>query len=201
MDFRNKIKDLPKPTEKKKNINEFKSLVNDKELITIPNMWSGNCFGCSPKNKYGLQMKVCYSENGCISHLVIPEYYCGFEGLVHGGIIATILDEISAWTLIVYLKRLGVTQTAQIHYLKPVYVNQVIIAKGRIKQHKDNFVITEAIIKNQKGDILAKYESNWILPTIETIAKITKKEPKVIKNMLENVLVPIEQFNKTKYNE
>ncbi|MFX0070287.1 MAG: PaaI family thioesterase [Candidatus Hermodarchaeota archaeon] len=186
---------------KKKNINEFELLYNDKELIAIPNMWGGNCFGCSPKNKYGLQMKVYYSEAGCVSRLVVPENYCGFEGLVHGGIIATILDEIAAWTLILHLNRLGVTQTVKIDYLKPVYINQGIIAEGMIKEHKDNFVSTNALIKNQKGDILANCESNWVLPEINTIAKITRKEPKVIEEMLETALIPIKQYNKTKSNK
>ena len=146
-------------------------------------------------------MKVYYSETGCVSHLVVPEHYCGFEGLVHGGIIATILDEIAAWTLILHLNKLGITQTVKIDYLKPVYINQGIIAEGIIKEHKDNFVSTNALIKNQKGDILANCESNWVLPEINTIAKITRKEPKVIEEMLETALIPIKHYNKSKSNK
>ena len=85
-------------------------------LVELPNNWLGKCFGCSPKNPDGLHMKVLMTKDRCISYINVPEKFCGFDGIVHGGIIATILDEIAAWTLIVHIKKLCITQEAQIKY-------------------------------------------------------------------------------------
>ena len=83
-----------------------KSSLIKEGLVELPNNWLGHCFGCSPKNPDGLQMKVLMSREGCISYIKVPEKFSGFDGIVHGGIIATLLDEIAAWTLLVHIKKL-----------------------------------------------------------------------------------------------
>ncbi len=162
------------------------------ELIELPNEWAGNCFGCSTKNEHGLKLKVLLSKNGCVSYTEVPERFCGFDGIVHGGIIATLLDEIAAWTLIVHIKRLCITQEAKIKYFKPVFVNKTIIVESQIKELNDRIVKTLAYIKNLDGLILAESESQWIIPELSTLAKLTRKDVNVIKEMYDRILKSFE---------
>lgn len=154
------------------------------ESNLIPNSWPGNCFGCSPKNAIGLKMRVCATKNKCVSYLTISDNYCGFEGIAHGGIIATVLDEIAAWTLIVHLNNVGITQNAEITYLRAVKTNELIIAEGSIIERTPSSAISLALLKDTNGNVLAKCKSNWLLPSPEILAKVTKRPLDQIKTML-----------------
>jgi hypothetical protein len=65
-------------------------------------------------------MDFYYADNAVFSWVSAPEHLCGWNNLLHGGVIATILDEIMSWTAIDILKKLyphqkndrGIYQTA-----------------------------------------------------------------------------------------
>jgi len=104
------------------------------------------------------------------------------------------LDEIAAWTLVVHIKKLCVTQEAKIKYFKPVFVNKTIMVEGQIKELNDRSVKTIAYIKNLDGTILAESESSWIVPELQMLAKLTGKDVDAIKEMYNKFMKPIEGF-------
>ena len=54
------------------------------------------CFICGIENPVGLKLKIYEVEPGVIeSTYTAPEHFQGYPGVLHGGIVATILDEIS----------------------------------------------------------------------------------------------------------
>ncbi|MFX0070171.1 MAG: PaaI family thioesterase [Candidatus Hermodarchaeota archaeon] len=161
---------------------------------TLPNLWAGNCFGCSPKNQYGLKLQIRLTDNGCISYAKVPDQYCGFDGIVHGGIIATLLDEISAWTLIIRTLKLGVTQKATVKYYKPVPVNTSVIVEGFLANVNEYTAKTRSYIKDLDGKVLAECSSNWLFPGFETLAKITGKSTVFIEDMFNTFIVPIKKY-------
>ncbi|MFX1392628.1 MAG: PaaI family thioesterase [Promethearchaeota archaeon] len=175
---------IQKPNDENLNINE------------IPNLWPGTCFGCSPINKYGLKMQVCLSNDGCFSYITIPNHFCGFDGIVHGGIIATILDEIAAWAILVHLNKLGITQKANIRYYKPVSTNSPLLAEGQILSYQDGNLITKACIKSMKSILLAECESKWLIPELSLLSKLTGKDIGILKSMFEQVMIPIKRLRK-----
>ena len=55
---------------------------------------SNRCFGCGPANPAGLQLEFLLAEDGTvICPATIPATFDGHPGYLHGGIIATLLDE------------------------------------------------------------------------------------------------------------
>jgi uncharacterized protein (TIGR00369 family) len=110
---------------------------------------------------------------------------CGFDGLVHGGIIATLLDEVGAWTIISTLGRFGITREISIRYLKPAPVNTEIIAEGRIiSQDEKNAVLHTTIHSNDRA-LLAEGESKWVFAKLSTIANISGFDESTLKHFLE----------------
>jgi acyl-coenzyme A thioesterase PaaI-like protein len=79
---------------------------NRNGYILLPTRENQNCFGCSLKNKAGLQMKFYTTEklDSVISWLKVPDHLCGWSNLVHGGIISTMLDEAMGWVALIILK-------------------------------------------------------------------------------------------------
>lgn len=110
-----------------------------------------NCFGCSPTNPYGLKCKF-FDEGEYITCDWEPsENYQGFFHVLHGGIQATLIDEIASWAIFSYAKTAGVTTEMAVKYRKPVYTNRggihlrakVTKAEKRLVTARVNFLMRQ----------------------------------------------------------
>jgi len=142
----------------------------------VPNYWPGSCFGCSASNPHGLHLRFWYSELGCFTKCIIPDYLCGPEGIVHGGILALLLDEVAEWTNVARLGRLGLTREISVRYLKPVQTNTEIIVESRIMSHDERNAVHRSTIQAADGTLVAESRSEWILPRLSTIARVTSAD-------------------------
>src|SRR5215831_14948588 len=90
------------------------------------------CFACGKDNPSGMQLKFFLDESArqAICKFKLPRRYQGPPGHAHGGIIATILDE--AMGKVNKLRSVvALTSEMQVEYLKPVPLQQLLIAEGR----------------------------------------------------------------------
>lgn len=60
-----------------------------------------------------------------------PEKHCGFEGIVHGGVLAGLLDECVGWAAALRSRSICFTGELKVKYLKPVPTNREIRIAGR----------------------------------------------------------------------
>jgi len=121
------------------------------------NSWDKHCFGCSPTNPAGLQMKFYTDEKSIFSWVKVPDHLRGWNNLVHGGVISTILDEVMGWTAIHLLKLIVLTKTMTIDYIRPVFIHNELKAQAWIKKFDhDGEVIIDATIHNEKGELCTK---------------------------------------------
>ena len=72
----------------------------DKKYTRLPVDEDHNCFACGPANPHGLHMSFMSNGEVVVSHLTVPEHRRGWNNMVHGGIISTILDEGMSWAAI-----------------------------------------------------------------------------------------------------
>lgn len=154
----------------------------------IPNYWSGGCFGCSPANLRGLQLRFWRSEKGCFTRCTITDELCGWGDLVHGGIIAVLLDEVAAWTIITHIARLGLTRKISIRYLRPVRTNTELTVEGQLISHDDRAAVLRSTVHSAGGDLLAESESTWTFPKLSTVAKIAGVDESTLQKFLAGYL-------------
>jgi uncharacterized protein (TIGR00369 family) len=123
-----------------------------------------HCFVCGVENPGGLKMK--FYENGdgeVISEMIIPEQFQGYPGVVHGGIVASMLDELSGRPFMIGDEmQFFVTAELKIRYRKPVPIGEELIMKGRKgpdggRKGRVAFGIGE--IWNKAGELLATGEA------------------------------------------
>jgi acyl-coenzyme A thioesterase PaaI-like protein len=112
--------------------------------IHLPNRGDHNCFGCSPVNTSGLQMTFYTNETAVCSKVTVPEHLCGWNNLVHGGVLTTLLDEIMSWSAIYLLKRVPMTKSMTVDFLKPIYVGDPLRVEGTVIYNKDDVCCTSA---------------------------------------------------------
>jgi uncharacterized protein (TIGR00369 family) len=150
----------------------------------IPNYWKGKCFGCSTVNSYSLGLRFYLSENGCYTKCSIPDYLCGIDGVVHGGMIALLLDEVSQWTMIARLGKLGLTREISVRYLKPVPTNTEIVVEAKIEVQNGKDTVLHSTVRSKDKKLLAEGESKWMMANPSLIAKISKVNESQLRKFL-----------------
>jgi uncharacterized protein (TIGR00369 family) len=113
------------------------------------------CFGCGQANDTGLHLEFLFAGDGSIVSLAaVPDTFEGPPGFVHGGIIATLLDEAMSKAV----RARGVTAMTrhmEIDYLRPVPSAVAIRIEGRVVRSEGRKHWTEARILNTKAATLA----------------------------------------------
>lgn len=120
----------------------------------IKNPWIGltdkgyNCFACAPSNPYGLKMEFYEDGEDIVSIWTPGENYQGWLNTLHGGIQATLLDEIGGWIIARKCQTSGMTTNLNIKYKKPIPTGCDIKVeiRARIRETKRNFVFIDAAI-------------------------------------------------------
>lgn len=110
---------------------------------------SNHCFVCSKINPLGLQMRF-EQRDGIVSSRFIPgTWHEGWQGLVHGGILAAVLDEAMAYTLF-FRSQQGVTAKMEVRYRAAVGPADILDVEAWVTRDTRRLVSTEARIS--RGD-------------------------------------------------
>ncbi len=144
--------------------------------MQLPNNREHSCFGCSPLNPSGLQMTFYTNETAVYSKLTVPEHLCGWNNLVHGGVLSTILDEIMSWATIYLLKQVPMTKSISVDFLKPVYVGNPLKAEGTVLDKKGKHeALMEGRIYNKDDVCCAKATGTFAVfsPAVAKRLRIT----------------------------
>jgi acyl-coenzyme A thioesterase PaaI-like protein len=91
-----------------------------------------HCFVCGPRNPAGL--RITYHRDGldgCRAEYVAPAEHEGWPGVVHGGLLFTLMDEALAWAVCLAGGN-GVTGKAEVRFREPVKVGTRLVITGRL---------------------------------------------------------------------
>jgi uncharacterized protein (TIGR00369 family) len=117
---------------------------------------NNRCFGCGPANQNGMHLEFLQAENGSVvSFSVIPNTFEGPPGYLHGGVIATLLDEAMSKAVRAQGST-SMTRKIEIDYLRPVPSGTPIRIEGRVVRNEPRKHWTEACILNEGGIVLAE---------------------------------------------
>ena len=116
---------------------------------------SGRCFACGKENRQGLKLDIRRTADGVELDYVLPEHFAGWQGIAHGGIVATILDELLAWAC-TNAGRNCVTAEMTVRYRKPVKTGSPLKGIGRVTGEKGRLLFTEARLLDESGTLVAE---------------------------------------------
>lgn len=121
-----------------------------------------NCFACGSKNKKGLKLKFFQENDHAVAMFDCPRDYEGYSGLIHGGIIALLMDEAMAHAII-NQGLIAVTAQMHTHYRNPMKTGSKVKVRAWIKAAKTRTIQTAAQIENPDGSIVASAEAIYIV--------------------------------------
>lgn len=113
------------------------------------------CFGCGPHNEHGLRMRFFREGDEVWSELAPRDGHEGPPGILHGGLQTTLLDEVAVWTLIGLRQKMGLTFSLQARLLRPVRMDQPVIARGRIEAEAERTATVRASLEQEGRRVAA----------------------------------------------
>lgn len=89
------------------------------------------CFGCAPTHPIGFRLRFCKDDDSVVTFFTPGAQYQGPPGVMHGGLVTTLADEIAAWTVLGLAGKFGFTAKLSAKLKKPVKIGVEIEARGR----------------------------------------------------------------------
>ncbi|GAA5900056.1 hypothetical protein JCM6882_002601 [Rhodosporidiobolus microsporus] len=90
---------------------------------------------------------------------------CGHEGVVHGGLLATVMDEALGRTALLNLPtNIGVTATLTMNYKKPTFANQYLVIRTELERQQGRKAWVKGRIENTEGEVLAEASALFVEP-------------------------------------
>ena len=122
---------------------------------------SRHCFVCGVENPFGLHLTFYEEEPGRVTaKILVPAQFQGYPGVVHGGIIAAMLDEVSGRAMLHGdPPRWMVTAKLDIRYRKPVPTEKLIFLEGQAKEDNGKVVVVTGKIFDAERNVLAESEA------------------------------------------
>ena len=120
-----------------------------------------NCFVCGDKNDTGIKARFFFDGQQAICEVVAAENLEGYAGIYHGGIIATLLDEVMIKAILAG-DHIAVTAEITVRYHKPVKVGQKLKFIGRIRKNRGRVFLTEGEVRGEDGRIVASASGKYV---------------------------------------
>ena len=159
---------------------------NFKELHNID---ANTCFGCSPTNSLGLQLKFYSNEETVYSWPSVPKHMGGWKTIVHGGIVSTILDEIMSWAAIHFLKKVTLTNSMTVDFIKGIHVGEKLRAEGKVLDFDGKrTALVEGFLFNQQDELCAKSKGDFTVLSTKLAKRIGVVDDSHIKDFFEPLI-------------
>jgi len=121
-----------------------------------------NCFACGANNGMGLGLKFYKHEDGTVvGSFFADQKFEGYSGIIHGGIIATLLDSVMTHCLLMQ-KIPALTGRLSIKYSTPIQTGTIVKLEARIVDqfHKMFILEAKALVDGKRvASAEAKYRS------------------------------------------
>ncbi len=144
----------------------------------------GLCFGCGPRNPFGLKLHFEREGHRIVSRFTPSEQYQGFPRYLHGGVITALLDEIMSRVSIVTHNRWSITAGIDVHFRKPILIGQEITAVAEHVETNFKMVTAESKLILPDGKIAAKATGKFFFLPENRLAEMTADYPALARDWM-----------------
>ncbi|MDB6022943.1 MAG: thioesterase superfamily protein [Pedosphaera sp.] len=124
---------------------------------------TSSCFVCGESNASGL--KIRFETDGTVvraNFLPRPEHF-GFQQTIHGGIIATLLDEIMVWACVVQTKRFAYCAELNVRFISPLRPGEEVSANAELVVNRKNKLFeAKGELRDGSGRLLASATGKYL---------------------------------------
>ena len=137
----------------------------------LPHTYS--CFCCGEANAAGLRLRLETDGNIVQTYFRFKPEHTGFKAVVHGGLTATVLDEVMAWACAVGAGKFAFSAELTVRYLKPIAPGITLTATAELVANRKNKIFeTKAALHDPSGVILAEATGKYLPVSAEALPQM-----------------------------
>jgi uncharacterized protein (TIGR00369 family) len=144
----------------------------DAERISLAKeLWPeiDRCYGCSGANPSGIAFDGYEVDGEVVGEWSAKEHHAGWPGIVHGGVLATVLDEATGWAATMAFRRRDgvdarpvVTAGYTVQFIAPIRVDERVVVRARVSELGDRKALVEASITSSSGEEAARCSATYV---------------------------------------
>ncbi len=121
-----------------------------------------HCFVCGRSNPIGLNIEFFYENEKIVTSFTPKPEHIGYKNTVHGGILATLLDEAMGWTSIISQPALSVAAELSVRYKLPARLEKKLIISGEIEKDRKKIIQTTGKIELEDGTLVCTGKGKYM---------------------------------------
>jgi len=137
------------------------------ELLELPH--TSGCLVCGPKNAQGFKLNLFVDPATGIVHIDFSPtaQHIGFEGVAHGGMLATVFDEAMVWAATWNLRTFCYCGEMSVRFKRPARVGEKLHLEARVELSRPKIVQTAATLRTPDTNIVASASGKYVPMPIE----------------------------------
>jgi len=134
-----------------------------------------SCFVCGDSNPAGFHLRSATDGNIVRAKFTFSPAHVGFKETVHGGLTATLLDELMTWACAVQTRRFAYCAELNVRYVQPVRPGIEVLASAElVTNRRGKLFEAKSELKSMDGTLLATAAGKYLpLKQTETPAMFT----------------------------
>lgn len=134
---------------------------DDQTLLDLSGNAYRNCFGCGRENPIGLHLAFRRENGGARAEFTPRPEYQGWDGVLHGGILLTLLDETLAYAAM-FAVGPAVTAEIQARLRRPAPLDETYHLFGNVTQARLGLIQARATVTDSAGHLIAEAEAKFM---------------------------------------
>jgi len=121
------------------------------------------CFVCGPGNDIGLKLVFRIDDEICRSEFTPSAMHCGYDGVTHGGIIFSVLDDVMGnW---IYLNGIrAYTAKCDIRYKDSLPIGTPVTLEGRCTRQRGRLIVMQGkMIRADTRQLVAQTQASFMV--------------------------------------
>jgi uncharacterized protein (TIGR00369 family) len=120
-----------------------------------------NCFACGGQNPIGMRLQIELGDGTARTEWKAERDYVGWEDKIHGGILATLLDEVMAWAPSSY-DSWAVTAEMNLRYRAPANPGELLTAQAQVTRRRRRIYDVHGEVRGDDGRLIVEGDGRFL---------------------------------------
>jgi uncharacterized protein (TIGR00369 family) len=147
------------------------------------------CFGCSPHNPAGVQLQFTHHGDGLRTVFRLGRAHESYPGVVHGGLLGVIVDEIMGNLIVLQTGEIPFTTGMRLRYVLPVVVGGQYECTARVRDTGSQLIHTESEIRDEHGALVLTATASYQTVSLDTANARMSLDPVEVEQLREALAV------------
>jgi len=114
------------------------------------------CFACGEDNPIGLKLKPFYDGEKVRAEFIAGEFHQGWDNMIHGGILYTLFDEVTAYAMLCRGFDFGLTAKSELRFKQLAPIKQPIQISAWVTKTSRRLVETKGVLALKNNTVIAE---------------------------------------------